>query len=161
MSIHLLTSERMGRRLTGIDLVVVDQQMLKQRIDAARALRGVTQAQLNKLFEADGLGKHDVGRLERGELPLRRIHLDALIRHLRVPEWWFTQDEIEFPDAHPTFQAYVRQVLEVVMEQVRPNWRELLRPPEGIARPHEETLRNGPSLPESDTPPEDPEPPRP
>lgn len=70
---------------------------LKRRIDAARTLRGLKQRELADLLQEDGLGKHDVGRLERGELILRRVHLDALMRHLRVPEWWFTANEIELP----------------------------------------------------------------
>lgn len=70
---------------------------LKRRIDAARTLRGLKQKELAGLLEEDGLGKHDVGRLERGELDLRRVHLDALTRHLQMPEWWFTAEEIHLP----------------------------------------------------------------
>lgn len=74
---------------------------LKRRIDAARTLRGLKQRELADLLETDGLGKHDVGRLERGDLDLRRVHLDALMRHLDMPEWWFTDERIELRDELP------------------------------------------------------------
>lgn len=131
--------------------MAVDKDVLKQRIDAARTLRGITQVELNKLFDADGLGKHDVGRLERGELPLRRIHLDALVRHLRVPEWWFTADEIEFPDAQPGFA-------QIVEAAVRPIVREVLRPLEELAPPDERHPHSGRDPRDPDTPEEDPPP---
>lgn len=88
---------------------------LKRRIDAARTLRGLNQKELAGLLQADGLGKHDVGRLERGELDLRRVHLDALRRHLQMPEWWFTADTVDLPDATP---ATVEAKLDALADQL-------------------------------------------
>lgn len=69
---------------------------IKRRLDAARTLRGLKQTELAELVQADGLGKHDVGRLERGAIPLTRALRDALCRHLRVPAGWFTDEDIDF-----------------------------------------------------------------
>ena len=33
--------------------------------------------------------------MERGKLPLTRARLDGLVRHLRVPEAWFTSDDAD------------------------------------------------------------------
>lgn len=68
---------------------------MTRRIEAARVLRGYTQRQLAELLHADGLGKHDLGRIERGEMQMRRIHRDALVRHLRLPERWFTAPTVD------------------------------------------------------------------
>lgn len=88
---------------------------LKRRIDAARTLRGLKQSELAALLEEDGLGKHDAGRLERGELDLRRVHLDALTRQLRMPEWWFTASEIHLTEVPP---ADLSQRLDEIGEQL-------------------------------------------
>lgn len=74
---------------------MLEPEELKRRIEAARILRGLRQVDLSPLLEADGLGKTDLGRIERGEVPMRRIHRDALARHLRVPEWWFTVEDVD------------------------------------------------------------------
>lgn len=76
---------------------------LKRRIEAARILRGIEQTDLDALFDQDGLGK-SASRMERGKLPLTRARLDGLVRHLRVPEDWFTVrdvDSLVFPDGAP------------------------------------------------------------
>lgn len=67
---------------------------LKRRIEAARILRGIHQTELDRLFDEDGLGKK-AGRLERGDLALSRALLDGLIRHLKVPERWFTDPDVD------------------------------------------------------------------
>lgn len=74
---------------------------LKQRIEAARLLRNLKQTDLGMLFAEDGLNKQEAGRLERGELPLTRVRLDALVRHLRVPEAWFTSEDIALSISGP------------------------------------------------------------
>jgi transcriptional regulator with XRE-family HTH domain len=74
---------------------VLDSHELKRRLDAARRLRGMKQTDLAELLVAEGFGKHDVGRLERGELALQRKFIDALCRHLRVPERWFTEPDVD------------------------------------------------------------------
>lgn len=54
----------------------------------------MTQEKLGALVEQEGYGKHDIGRLERMDeqvvlTPGRRA---ALVKHLKVPEAWFTAD---------------------------------------------------------------------
>lgn len=77
---------------------MLDPEEIKRRLDAARTLRGLKQTDLAELVHADGLGKHDVGRLERGSIPLTRALRDSLCRHLRVPEAWFTDPDLDLED---------------------------------------------------------------
>jgi transcriptional regulator with XRE-family HTH domain len=78
------------------DIQRLDQPTLKQRIEAARILRGVSQATLNGLFEKDGLDKTEAGRIERGKVDLTRAALEAFCRHLRVPQRWFTEPDVDY-----------------------------------------------------------------
>lgn len=71
-------------------LTELDAEQLGRRIKAARLLRNIDQAQLAEGFVADGLDRHELGKLERGKFPLTRVRLDTLCRHLQVPERWFT-----------------------------------------------------------------------
>jgi transcriptional regulator with XRE-family HTH domain len=71
------------------------QEELKRRIEAARILRKLSQKDLNKRFEEDGLGKGTAGRVERGELDFRRAHRDAFVRHLGVDARWFTEHSVD------------------------------------------------------------------
>ena len=68
---------------------------LKRRIHAARILRRVTQDELEKQLAEDGLDKREAGRVERGELPFRRIHRILFAEALRVPERWFTAETVD------------------------------------------------------------------
>jgi len=77
-----------------VGLSELNADELKTRIEAARALRNIEQIDLDDLFAGDGLGK-SAGRLERGKLALTRALLDGLVRHLRVPERWFTTRDID------------------------------------------------------------------
>lgn len=72
------------------------QDEIKRRLDSARQLRGVSQTDLAPFFVEIGLGKGDVGRIERGDLEIRRVHVDALTRYLRIPEWWLTAESADF-----------------------------------------------------------------
>lgn len=63
---------------------------LKARLEAAIRLRDTTQKKLGEAFEADGLGKEDPGRIQRGDKAMQRAHLDAFCRHLRLPASYFT-----------------------------------------------------------------------
>lgn len=74
---------------------VLDKTELKRRLEAARTLRGLRQVDLAEMLIRDGFGKHDVGRLERGQLDLQRKWIDALCRHLRVPERWLTDPDLD------------------------------------------------------------------
>jgi transcriptional regulator with XRE-family HTH domain len=80
-----------------LDLSSLDPAQISARIKAARELRGISQTQLGAFFEEDGLNKSDPGRIERmsASVPFRRAHLDALCRHLRVPERWFTEENVD------------------------------------------------------------------
>lgn len=77
------------------EVVALSTDELNRRIVAARLLRGVSQEDLAARFEADGLGRYDVGRIERGEKPLDVVRLEALCRHLRVPAYWFTSSDVD------------------------------------------------------------------
>lgn len=55
----------------------------------------MTQKQLGALLEADGLGKHDLGRIERGDLTMQKVHREALVRHLGVPERWLLNENVD------------------------------------------------------------------
>lgn len=74
---------------------MLKNEEIKRRMEAARKLRGLSQAQLGKLFEADDLGKMDPQQIERGIMPLRGARLAAACRHLRVPERWFTAEDVD------------------------------------------------------------------
>lgn len=67
----------------------------KRRIEAARILRDLSQVELDRLGHEDGLGKQELSRLERGELPLTRVRREVLIRILRVPEHWLTEEDTD------------------------------------------------------------------
>lgn len=70
---------------------------IKRRISAARILRGMEQPDLDRLGAAEGYGKLELGRVERGEIPYRPgKHLDVLCRILNVPRWWFTAETLDF-----------------------------------------------------------------
>jgi transcriptional regulator with XRE-family HTH domain len=75
--------------------MALEPDEVARRIRAARELRGLSQAQLGELLAADGLGSTDAGRIERNEIPMTRVHRDALIRALRVPERWLTADNVD------------------------------------------------------------------
>ncbi len=49
--------------------------------------------ELAELLTQDGLGKYDVGRIERGKMVMQAIHRRSLAHHLRVPESWFTDPD--------------------------------------------------------------------
>jgi hypothetical protein len=68
---------------------------LKRRIFAARVLRGLRQVDLQASLAEDGLGKRELGRIERGSLPLNRVRRETLARALRVPEIWFTSESVD------------------------------------------------------------------
>jgi transcriptional regulator with XRE-family HTH domain len=82
-------------------------------MDAARTLRGLTQAQLSKLFVAEGFGRYDIGRIERGVLALTRARRRALVDLLRVPDSWFTDEDLDLSDRDGDGEA-TREVLETL-----------------------------------------------
>jgi transcriptional regulator with XRE-family HTH domain len=75
--------------------LVLDKTELKTRIDALRTLRGLTQVELAELFAAKGHGTQELGRLERGALPLTDIRKRTLAEILEVPERFFEDEHID------------------------------------------------------------------
>jgi transcriptional regulator with XRE-family HTH domain len=74
---------------------VLSEDEAKRRIAAARLLRGLTQEELDGMGAADGLGRQELSRTERGELPVTRVRREVLARLLNFPVEWFMQDSIE------------------------------------------------------------------
>jgi len=74
---------------------MLSSEETKRRMEAARKLRGLSQAELGELFEADDLGKMDPQQIERGRMLLRGARLVAACKHLRVPERWFTAEDVD------------------------------------------------------------------
>lgn len=84
---------------------MLPDEEIQRRIKAVRILRGMSQTELGALLATDGLGKHDVGRIERGTLTMQRAHRESICRHLRVPEAWLTNPDLDellgfIPDAN-------------------------------------------------------------
>lgn len=101
---------------------MLDRPELTRRIKAARELRGVSQDELAERLAQEGLGKHDLGRLERGEssvvlTPVRRY---ALAHALRVPERWFTDESVDAIVAYdgdpPSIEAHLASLTELLLE---------------------------------------------
>jgi transcriptional regulator with XRE-family HTH domain len=74
---------------------VLSEDEAKRRIAAARILRGLTQEELDTLGAVDGLGRQELSRTERGELPVTRVRREVLARLLNLPVEWFLQDSID------------------------------------------------------------------
>lgn len=77
---------------------MLDKDELKRRIDAFRTLRGLTQVDLAELYASKGHGTQELGRLERGALPLTEIRRRSLAEILDVPERWFTDETLRLAD---------------------------------------------------------------
>lgn len=73
----------------------MDPEEVKRRIEAARTLRGISQVQMDQLGHAEGLDKQELGRLERGRLPMSNVRCDVLCRVLKVPRRWFEDDDLD------------------------------------------------------------------
>lgn len=103
---------------------------LKRRIDAARTIRGLRQVDLAELLEADGHGKHDVGRLERGDLPLTRALRRSLAEHLKVPERWFTDPDLDLTAEDPDLDLTAEDAdvggTDLIAEEFRDQLRDIL-----------------------------------
>jgi hypothetical protein len=55
----------------------------------------MTQGDLGKLFKEDGLHKHDPGRIVRGTKEMQKAHMDAFKRHLRMPDAWWEEADLD------------------------------------------------------------------
>ena len=110
---------RVGVMNQPVGLSALGRSELERRIRAARVLRGISQDELDRLFAADGLGK-SAGRLERGDkrLTLNRALLDGLVRHLRVPEAWFTSESVDAL-IYPNGETSLPELLEATAARLR------------------------------------------
>lgn len=70
-------------------------EQVKRRIEAARVLRGMTQVEMDQAGAAQGLGRQELSRIERGALPLGAAQRRTLCDILRVPERWFTDEDVD------------------------------------------------------------------
>lgn len=68
---------------------------ISRRVKAARELRCISQDALGRAAQADGLKRYDLAQIERGEREMQRIHREALIRHLKIPERWITAETVD------------------------------------------------------------------
>lgn len=68
---------------------------MRRRIVAARVLRGLDQRELQRRLADAGLGRQELGRLERGEFTMTRVRRLALCDVLNVPEEWFTAETVD------------------------------------------------------------------
>lgn len=99
---------------------MLTSEELKRRIDAARTLRGLTQEALSELVAADGLGKTTVGRVERGEMDLRKAVRNSLCEHLDVPAWWFTDDYVVIERAATSQLDRIEAKLDAALAELSP-----------------------------------------
>jgi transcriptional regulator with XRE-family HTH domain len=109
---------------------VLSEEEAKRRIAAARLLRGLTQEELDALGAADGLGRQELSRTERGELPVTRVRREVLARLLRFPGEWFLQDSIDDLIRRPAEELpadQLRRAAELLAPQLLEAARELQR----------------------------------
>lgn len=110
-----------------------DAETIKRRIEAARILRGISQAELNRRLAADGLGTQEAGRVERGELPLSAVRRWAMTRALGVPERWFLEPDVDVVVGLRSPPA--EEALKQAFDRLAP---ELLEAARGLAQEGEE-----------------------
>jgi transcriptional regulator with XRE-family HTH domain len=99
--------------------LVLDKAELKNRIDALRTLRGLTQVDLAELFAAKGHGTQELGRIERGALPLTEIRRRTLAEILNVPERFFQDEQIDLRDADAPASGSQLDRLEQAVADIR------------------------------------------
>lgn len=74
---------------------MLDPEELDRRLKAIRMLRQISQTEMAVMLEAEGFGKHDLGRIERGQMALTGARRRELARILRVPESYFTAEDLD------------------------------------------------------------------
>lgn len=97
---------------------MLTQQELQRRVRAARVLTDTTQADMNAAGHTRGLGKHELGAAERGDIDIRQYHLPMLCEILQVPMSWFTEPHETI--VAPRAADYVRvlnQLLDIIETQ--------------------------------------------
>lgn len=137
------------------------QRNVGARLRAARERRGFSQ---EGFAHAVGVSVTTAGAWERGESAPRPKKWQKIGEVLAIDA-----DEIRGPapveepaqlDRLESELREQRQMLEALLESIKPGWRELLRPPPGLLPPDEGSPNNERDPDESETPPEDPELPR-
>jgi hypothetical protein len=92
---------------------MLSQEELRRRVRAARVLADdMTQAEMNEAGHARGLGKHELGNAERGDIDIRQYHLPMLCEILEVPMSWFTEPREAIVAQRPQDLDQVLGVLE-------------------------------------------------
>lgn len=101
------------------NLTGLNAEELDRRIKAARLLRNISQQELAKRLAEDGLSESHLGKLERGQHTLTRAPLDALVRHLRVPETWFTEPDTDTVVGYVSAEELTDEQQSLIAEAVR------------------------------------------
>lgn len=81
--------------VVGYNRPVVEGEELGRRLKALRELRGISQVEFGELLAAEGFGKHDIGRVERGGMSMQGALRREAARLLRVPEDVFVVDDVD------------------------------------------------------------------
>jgi transcriptional regulator with XRE-family HTH domain len=79
----------------GYNRPVVEGEELGRRLKALRELRGISQVAFGEMLAAEGFGKHDIGRVERGGMAMQGALRREAARLLRVPEDVFVVDDVD------------------------------------------------------------------
>lgn len=83
-------------------------------------LRGISQRDLDRLAGADGYGKTEMSRVERGELAFRPgKHIEPLSRYLQVPRWWFTATTVTLEEEPVAADGSISDRLEQIAGEVQ------------------------------------------
>jgi hypothetical protein len=91
------------------------QDELRRRVKAARVLADISQADMNAAGHRRGLGKHELGNAERGDIDIRQYHLPMLCEILGVPMSWFTEPrQVIVAQRAADYRAVLRDLLELL-----------------------------------------------
>lgn len=91
---------------------------LRDRIVAARTLRGWSQDEMNRHLAELGWGAQDGGRIERGDKALAPHLIPALAKTLGVPDAWFIDPDLDLTGHEPAedFAANLHELSNSVEE---------------------------------------------
>jgi transcriptional regulator with XRE-family HTH domain len=111
-----VTSHQTRAGETPLDVSPLNPDELARRLVAARELRGLSQEALGERMLAEGFGRHDAARIERGDprVPVSPARRRGLAEVLQVPEWWFTAETLTFDGE----QNEVTKLLEAVVRSL-------------------------------------------
>jgi transcriptional regulator with XRE-family HTH domain len=96
---------------------VLSQNELQRRIRAARVLANISQAEMNRGGHQRGLPKNTLGKVERGDLAIRHVHLAMLCEILEVPMSWFTEPrEVIVAQRASDYLDAIREILTLLSD---------------------------------------------